>query len=224
MPHLCATASLLLILSAEAPQIDWELAASKDGVEVFTGHKQGSRFKAFKAVTRIEASPAEILGVLLDVERYVDWFAYTKRAKVLEATADARTIYLETEFPWPFANEDMIYKMSQTTTDQTVRLALEGVPSCRPRIKGVQRMKGASGHIEVRSVGTLTEVTYTMHTELGGSIPFWLANKNLHELPLRTLGNLKGRLEREPAPRPAAAAPAESSARARPPGCARSCP
>ncbi len=196
MFHPCATASLLLALMAEAPQTDWELAASKDGVRVFTTNRQGSAFKAFKAVTRIEASPAQVLDVLLDVERYVEWFAYTKTAKVLETTATARTIYLETEFPWPFSNEDMVYLMSQTTSDQMVRLTLEGVPSHRPRIKGVQRMKSASGHIEVRSVGTMTEVTYIMHTELGGGIPIWLANKNIHELPLRTLGSLKTRLER----------------------------
>lgn len=202
MSHLGATAALLLVLSTEVPGIAWELAARRDGVEVFTGLKQGSGFRAFKAVTRIEASPAEVLGVFLDVERYVEWFAYTRRARVLETTADARTIYLETEFPWPFANEDMIYRMSQTTTGQAVTVTLEGVPGDRPRVEGVQRMKSASGHIEVRSVGTLTEVTYTMHTELGGGIPHWLANQNIHELPLRTLGNLKRRLERGPPARP----------------------
>ena len=83
----------------------------------------------------------------------------------------------------------------QTTSSDLVRLSLEGLPSARPRVDGVQRMRSANGHIEVRAVGSAVEVVYSMHTELGGGIPLWLANQNVHELPLQTLTQLKRRLE-----------------------------
>ncbi len=186
-------ALLLVVTQTEAP--DWQLAASKDGVEVFTAPKPGRPYKMFRAVTRIEASLSEVLEVLNDVERYVEWFAFTKRAIVLEASPNEKLIYLETAFPWPFSNEDMVYRLTQTTSSDLVRLSLEGLPSARPRVDGVQRMRSANGHIEVRAVGSAVEVVYSMHTELGGGIPLWLANQNVHELPLQTLTQLKRRLE-----------------------------
>lgn len=186
----------VLLSQSNFDDVEWKPAVSRDGVQVFTGAHRGSRYKAFKAVARIEASPAEVLPVLHEVERYVEWFAFTRRATVLEQTADAKTIYLETVFPWPFTNEDMVYALSETRRDDTVRLTLEGLPTARPRVEGVQRMRSATGFLEVRRVGPATEVTYVMHSELGGNIPHWLANQNIHELPLQTLRNLKLRLER----------------------------
>lgn len=195
MSALSVVTFLLLGLSGAAPP-EWALAVSRDGVDVFTSPWPGSRYKAFRGVTRIEASPDEVLRVLEDVPGYVSWFAFTRRASLLEETASGKTLYLETVFPWPFANEDMVYALTRTTADGVVRLALEGRPSARPRVDGVQRMRSATGFLEVRAVGSVTEVTYMMHTELGGNIPHWLANQNIHELPWQTLRNLRRLLER----------------------------
>jgi hypothetical protein len=44
--------------------------------------------------------------------------------------------------------------------------------------------------------GDATEVTYQVHTEPGGSVPSWLANKFVVEAPFNTLKHLKARAER----------------------------
>lgn len=192
MFQLCA----LVVVLADAGPLEWERAASQAGVEVFTRFEGRSRYKAFRAVTRIDAPRADVIAVVEDVERYVEWFGFTKTARVLEENDEARLIQLETEFPWPFANEDMIYRLSQRATEDGVVLTFEGLPNARARVDGVQRMRSASGRLELRSVAGATEVVFTMHSELGGNVPHWLANQNVHELPMRTLSNLKRRLER----------------------------
>lgn len=40
-----------------------------------------------------------------------------------------------------------------------------------------------------------TEVTYQVHTEPGGSVPSWLANKFVVDAPFNTLKALKERAE-----------------------------
>ena len=41
-----------------------------------------------------------------------------------------------------------------------------------------------------------TEVTYQVHTEPGGSVPSWLANKFVVEAPFNTLKALKAAAEK----------------------------
>jgi len=44
--------------------------------------------------------------------------------------------------------------------------------------------------------GGEVEVVYQVHTEPGGSVPSWLANKFVVEAPLNTLRNLRERAEK----------------------------
>jgi hypothetical protein len=174
----------------------WELEKSQDGVDVYTALRTGERFKSFKAKTTVHASSEEVVKVLEDVKKYVDWFAYTKRARLIEANPQEKFVYMETRFPWPFTNEDMIYKMTVTTdTGATVRVGLQGVPNYLPAVDGVSRMKKADGYLLLKPVANQTEITYVMHSELGGDIPAWMANQYIFELPLQTLSNLKHRFD-----------------------------
>jgi len=52
-------------------------------------------------------------------------------------------------------------------------------------------MKGANGYILLNPAGNKTEITYYMHSDLGGGIPVWMANKYIHNLPYQTLCNLR---------------------------------
>ncbi len=188
------SSALCLLLSSSAAAPAWTPKAARGGIEVYTASIAGSEYVAFKAVTVLDASPAEVLRVVEDPSGYADWFAYTETARVLDEKGAEKLLYMETQFPWPFSNEDMVYRLRRTADGQTTRIDLEGVPGQLPVRNGIYRMKSARGHIEVKPVGARTEVTYVMHTELGGRIPLWMANENIHEMPLRTLGALRARV------------------------------
>jgi hypothetical protein len=78
-----------------------------------------------------------------------------------------------------------------TEANATTKVTLAGVPTYSPPVKGIARMKGANGYVLLNPAGNKTEVTYYMHSELGGAIPVWMANQYIHNLPYLTLSNLR---------------------------------
>ncbi len=194
MVSLMLALSLLSTPSAP-PKTKWTHRTTRDGVSVSTANKEGSPFLTFKATIEIDAPSAAVLRVLREIENYTEWFAFTETAHVLRTTTRAKIIYMETQFPWPFSNEDMVFSVTEKVTPASdgsvTTLYLEGIPNARPSLAGIYRMKRANGWIQVRPHQTSTTVTYVMHSELGGSVPLWMANQNIHELPIRTLAGLR---------------------------------
>ncbi|MFZ1805964.1 MAG: hypothetical protein WAU36_02015 [Cyclobacteriaceae bacterium] len=100
--------------------------------------------------------------------------------------------YVETIFPWPYSNRDMVYRMSiNESINGAVKIALEGLPDYVPEKKGIVRMRKAEGYILLQPMGEKTELIYEFHSEPGDNIPLWLANNSIAELPFRTLSGLR---------------------------------
>jgi hypothetical protein len=173
-------------------QTSWKVDKNKDGIVVYTRAEKGSAFKSFKAVATIEASIDEIISILKDADSYLKWYGYTKTSKLIKKENDVQYNYVETIFPWPFVNRDMVYRMSTNTLHSgVVKISLIGLPNYIPEKEGITRMQKAEGYLLLRPLNGKTEITYVFHSEPGDNIPTWLANNSIAELPLKTLLGLK---------------------------------
>ncbi len=182
--------SLLLSLFVAA-QDTWSIDKAEDGIEVYTRDEPGSEFKAFRATAHISASREQILAVLRNTDKYTAWFGFTKSSQLLQLENHVQYNYVETSFPWPYSNRDMVYRMSiEELASGSIRVLLEGVPDFIPEKKGIVRMGKSGGSILLEPVGNCTKVTYTFHSE-PGNVPVWLANNAISELPFRTLQGLR---------------------------------
>jgi len=185
---------LLVITLLSLPvmgQEAWLQVKSDPKVTVYTKQLPGKPYKSFKAVGVVQSTPEKLLEILDDVSSYNQWFAYSKSVRLLKREQNKKYVYMETNFPWPFSNEDMVYILSvNKNKNGEIRLLLDGNPEFLPAVDGVKRMLDANGYILLQPENEHTIVTYVMHTELSGGIPPWLANKNIHRLPLETLNNL----------------------------------
>ena len=192
---LLLSASLLVFLKSFS-QAQWDLDKNQEGIKVYTKTTEGSAFRTFKAVAYINAPVDEIIEVLKDVGQYTEWYGYTKTSKLLESNDGIQYNYIETTFPWPYKNRDMVYQMSMNFKHpQKVEICLVGIPDYIPEREGIIRMKKAKGYILLKSMNDKTQITYEFHTEPGGRIPIWLANNSIAELPLKTLIGLRKILE-----------------------------
>lgn len=191
--------SMLVFTSPDAfSQASWEVDKNQDGIIVYTKVEKDSDYKAFKAVMIVGASTAEIVAVLKNADSYTKWYGYTKTSKVLKREQDVQYQYVETMFPWPYRNRDMVYKMSVNTSNPAVvDISLTGIPDYIPENKGIVRMKKAEGFILLKSLAGQTEVTYQFHSEPGEHIPAWLANNSIAMLPYKTLKGLREILSQE---------------------------
>lgn len=170
----------------------WKIDKQKDDITVYTRVESDSEFKAFKAVMTVEATTTDILEILKNADDYVKWYGFTKTSKLLKQETDVQYNYVETTFPWPYSNRDMVYKMTIDESDpKEVVISLTGIPDYLPERKGIVRMKAAAGFILLKPIDGNTEITYQFHSEPGDNIPVWLANSSIAELPFKTLQGLR---------------------------------
>jgi len=173
-------------------QNNWEIDKNKDGIKVYTRVEKGSNFKAFKAIVEVDNSIDEIIKILKNVSEYTNWYGYTKTSKLLKTENDIQYNYVETIFPWPYSNRDMVYKMSiEKDSSGAVKVLLKGLPNYIPKKKGIVRMKKAEGYILLQPNNGKTEIIYVFHSEPGKNTPAWLANNSIADLPFKTLSGLK---------------------------------
>lgn len=166
-------------------QDNFKLAKEKDGIRVWVGPVSESDYFAFKAEMSIEASEGEILKILKDVGSYPDWFAFTSSVKLISQNENSQQFLLETDYPWPYANECMQYTMKFGPNQVNKRIiTLTGYKSntnCK------YSLKKASGYILLEEKGGNTTITYYFHSEPSQKIPSWLINPRIHEMPFQTL-------------------------------------
>lgn len=195
--------SMLMLTSTDAfSQASWKLDKNKDGIVVYIRAERGSGFKSFKAVITIEASKDEIISILKDADSYTKWYGYTKTSKLIKQENDVQYNYVETIFPWPFANRDMVYRMSINMLHSgVIEISLKGIPNYIPEKKGIVRMQKAEGYISLNPLDNKTEITYEFHSEPGDNIPTGLANNSIAELPFKTLRGLREVLKEKKASR-----------------------
>jgi len=165
---------LLVITLLSLPvmgQEAWLQVKSDPKVTVYTKQLPGKPYKSFKAVGVVQSTPEKLLEILDDVSSYNQWFAYSKSVRLLKREQNKKYVYMETNFPWPFSNEDMVYILSvNKNKNGEIRLLLDGNPEFLPAVDGVKRMLDANGYILLQPENEHTIVTYVMHTELSGGI------------------------------------------------------
>lgn len=177
---------------------DWKVAKNEDGIKVSLSEVPGSDYKAYQGVTLINAPLVKIKGLQEDVAGACSWIHECKTQKLLKHEGDKSWTYTQFNTPWPVTPRDSILEVTTTVApDGTLTRNLKGVPTYIPEEKGFVRVAQVDGFWKLVPKGeNLTEVTYQVHTEPGGSVPAMVANKFVVDAPFKTLKALKERAEK----------------------------
>ena len=175
---------------------NWQVAKDEEGIQVSLSEVAGSKYKAYRGVTVIKAPLAKIKALQEDVASSCAWVHECKSQKLLKHEGDQSWTYTQFNTPWPVTPRDSILHVTTVQeSDGSLRRKLEGEPKYRPEEKGFVRVAQVEGFWKLVPKGDSTEVTYQVHTEPGGSVPSWLANKFVVEAPFNTLKALRERAE-----------------------------
>lgn len=177
--------------TATAAEERWEVRVDQDGLRVETRHVPGSRFKAFRATTRVAATPEAVLGRLRDVARYPEWFPHTTQARVMEQADGRWASYIRTGAPWPVKDRDAVYVSTLETSPDAYHIDVSVAPSLAPEVSGAVRIRQAAGYWDLIRAGDATVVTWEFHVEPGGSVPSSLANARAVATPRGALTALR---------------------------------
>lgn len=189
---------LTVWVAASAQAEEWKVAKDEEGIKVSLSEVPGSQYKAYQGVTTIKAGIGKLRALQEDVAAACAWIHECKLQKILKHDGDKTWTYSQFNTPWPVTPRDSVLKMTTVEgADGSVTRELEGEPKYIPEEKGFVRVAQVEGFWKFVPKGdNLTEVTYQVHTEPGGSVPSWLANKFVVDAPFNTLKALKDRAEK----------------------------
>lgn len=183
------------IARADLFDIDWELRKDKEGIQVYTGDVIDSKFKAVKANMEIEASLAEIVGLVRDSQACPDWAELCKHSEPIEVTSETQMlVYTLNDLPWPVSDREAIAKILWSQNPQTlgVEMTATVTASSKPRRKGVLRLKyGVTGWSFIPTGNGMVAVESRAHLDPEGATPAWLTNRLLVDAPYQTLSKMR---------------------------------
>lgn len=78
-------------------QEKWKLAKNEQGIKVYVGEIPNSDYFAFKAVMSVKSTENQVLKILKDVNKYIEWFAFTESVKLIKQSENEQFFEMETE-------------------------------------------------------------------------------------------------------------------------------
>ncbi|MEE3508023.1 START domain-containing protein [Pseudomonas sp. 10C3] len=196
--RIAVVCGLTVLMAAAAQAEDWKVAKDEGGINISLSDVVGSKYKAYRGITIIKASVAKLRGLQEDVVGACTWIHECKSQKLLKSDGVRTWTYAQFNTPWPVTPRDSVLLVtSEQGADGTLTRTLKGVPTYIPEEKGFVRVAQVEGLWKFVPKGAdQTEVTYQVHTEPGGSVPSWLANKFVVDAPFNTLKALKEKAEK----------------------------
>ena len=191
---------LPLLLPLQSQQI-WKLDTETDGIRLYTAPATGdSKIKPIKVECTFNATPAQLVAVLMDIKNYTAWVYHTKSAYIVKQSSPADLYYYaEVAVPWPGQNRDFVSHVTVTQNPETkvITLNAPNVPGMVPEKSGIYRTEKSKGKWIITAEGhDQTKVEYELQADASGAAPAWLVNMLLTDGPMQTFKKLKLQLQK----------------------------
>ena len=171
-------------------QENWEQQKNKNGIKVWTKDYPNSKFKQFKATTKIKADLKNVVAVFLDIENMSAWYDRVEKVTLVEKISETEGIYkIDFELPWPVA--DRISAVRAVLTYDSIKNEV------RVNTKYEKGIINDSDRLVVTDIqsewiltpveGGYVEIFHKGYMHPAGSLPAWIANSGVKEGPVKTL-------------------------------------
>lgn len=174
--------------------VNWKLAKKETGIEIYTAESVESNFKMIRAMVELEASPAQVAAVILDVADYTSWgYQCIESRLLLKPRSNELVYYYISNAPWPVTNRDLVSQMKATKiSEDEILIESHNISKIIPEKKQYVRVvqSNASWRIKKKSQ-TISTAEFQVKLNPGGSIPAWIVNLFLSEGPYQTLKSMR---------------------------------
>lgn len=189
MKRFQLTLALCGLIATGVQAQDWQLAKDEAGIKVYLSSVPGSQYKAYRAVTTVNADLQKLLSLQADVKGSCAWIFECQEQSMLKAAGAESWLYSRFSAPWPVTARDSVLLITTSVAaDGTVTRLLKALPEYLPKEKDFVRVSRVDGFwtLQPKAAGAV-EVVYQAHMEPGGSVPSWLANSFVVDAPFNTL-------------------------------------
>lgn len=185
-------ASLLMILSGPV-ETEWKLSLDKDGISVYTRQVETSRFKEFKAESKMFGSIEKFREIITDIDNYPVWLPDCESANIVESRDPNNIIYhVKLNVPFPFASRDIIQQIILNETENKLEVEIINRPNKVEEDKDYVRMPVGYGKWILHQVSdNEVDIQFQYMADPGGNIPAWMVNTFIVKNPHLSIKNIR---------------------------------
>ena len=133
LSRIAAVCGLSLLASGLAHAEDWKLAKDEDGIKIYLSEVQGSKYKAYRGVTTINADVATLRTLQEDVKGSCQWIHACAEQSLLKHEGMQSWVYTRFDMPWPVeARDSILHVVSEQGADGSLTRKLDGQPQYLP--------------------------------------------------------------------------------------------
>jgi len=185
-----------------AERADWELRKESDGIRVFTRDSSLPGLKTARAETLIPVDdPYVIVALLDDVEAAKELMDRVSSVQeIASAEPGTKHVHMVLDLPWPLKDRDVVAALTplHDVEGRRLILTLTGKPESIPVDRKYVRVPNFASSYTLRyGLEGGVHVTLESTIDPGGSIPAWMMNYGITDMPLRTLTNMRRLVSRE---------------------------
>lgn len=197
---------LSLIASTAAAELPpenaegWSLRKETDSIKVFTIDQPDSSFQAFKAVALLDAPIENVMAVMINPKSCVEWVHNCSESYAFgEGNFHDRYAYSVNDMPWPVTDRDYVLRIRTRTEAKgdAIVMDLNAVPDRRDETDGHIRVDQSDTLYRFTAEGDKTRMVWVQHTDPNGSIPGWLVNSLLVDIPIKSMEQLEKVAQKE---------------------------
>lgn len=187
--------SLIAYSSYSFADSDWSLAFDEDDISIYTRANDRTNLDDFKADITLSAPIEEVGQFMSAVEDQTRWMFDRELTRVLDRPDDRTTIvYSVTDAPWPVSDRDAVvrHRYSDDNTESHIRIDITSIDDYLPPNEEYVRVPYIEGYWELIKIDDFTtKVIFMSSATPGGSIPDWLADSFVLDMPYHSLNNMR---------------------------------
>lgn len=196
--------ALLMSQPALAQSVDWTLDREEADISVFIKDNKTSDYIDFHAQAEVQSGAGSVLALLKDPGQCQQWLHLCVSGKVLKTVSDNEFyIYQVFDFPFPFANRDLISHVTIAVDGMDVIevnataapdfCLLNAIDSCRSAdANDFVRMTDFTATLLITPITEgQSRITWEQVTDPGDGMTAWIANREIKEIPFNSLKNMK---------------------------------
>lgn len=189
LPNLVSAGSL------PSRDADWDLRDESDGIRIYTIDHAGSSFQAFKAEAVFDVPMDQLMAVIVTPSSCMQWVHNCVEARQFaDGTFQKRFAYSVNDMPWPVTDRDYVLRIETEGHKDTgvVAIHMSAVPDKKKDSEDRVRVEKSDTFYRFEPVSDeKTRITWIQHTEPNGSIPGWLVNTLIVDIPMKSMKALE---------------------------------
>ncbi|MGO1461228.1 MAG: START domain-containing protein [Marinobacter sp.] len=188
-----ATTTARAELPAEESEA-WSLREESGATRIYTMDQDDSSFQVFKAETLLDAPIEAVMAIMADPASCMEWVLNCSASySVGKGDFNDRYVYSVNDMPWPVTDRDYVLHI-RTQGDETsgeITMKMSATPDKRAKNSNRVRVDRSSTFYRLIPEDGKTRMIWLQHTDPNGSLPGWLVNTLLVDIPMSSMEALE---------------------------------